>query len=102
MKTSKNTESTTNSPGAINETTSVVSGVVPYIDLREVPFSVVANDSSPAVVAQNTVWINLAIATYSGTEANLFYLMATFSLRSKPREERISGGVSSLAQASRS
>ena len=50
---------------------SVVSGVAPYIDLREAPFSVVANDSSPAVVAQNTAGINLAIATYSGTGANL-------------------------------
>jgi hypothetical protein len=42
-----------------------------YIDLREAPFSVVANNSSPAVVAQNTAGINLAIATYSGTGANL-------------------------------
>jgi len=43
----------------------------PYIDLREAPFSVVANDLSPAVVTQNTAGINLAIATYSGTGANL-------------------------------
>lgn len=28
----------------------------PYIDLREAPFSVVANDSSPAVVTQSTAW----------------------------------------------
>lgn len=41
------------------------------IDLREAPFSVVANHSSPAVAAQNTAGINLAIATYSGTQANL-------------------------------
>jgi hypothetical protein len=43
----------------------------PYIDLREAPFSVVANDSSPAVVTQNTAGINLAIATHSGTGASL-------------------------------
>ncbi len=50
---------------------SVVSGAGPYVDLREEPFNVVANHSSPTVAAQNTAGINLAIATYSGTGANL-------------------------------
>lgn len=49
----------------------VISGVAPFIDLREAPFSVVANDSSPAAVTQNTAGINRAITTFSGTEANL-------------------------------
>lgn len=43
----------------------------PYIDLRATPFKVVANDSSPSVLARNTKGINRAIAKYSGTQANL-------------------------------
>jgi len=71
MKTSKNSDSKKLAEGDIDETAHVVRGVAPYIDLRKEPFRVVANDSSPAVVAKNTAGINLAIATYSGTGANL-------------------------------
>ena len=60
----------------------------PYIDLREAPFSVVANDLSPAVVTQNTAGINLAIATYSGTGANLVLPNGDIFV-----EEQIPGGA---------
>ena len=71
MKTSKRSNPKKPAAGAINKTAPVVSGDAPYIDLREAPFSVVANDSSPMVVAQNTTGINRAIAMYGGTGANL-------------------------------
>jgi hypothetical protein len=44
---------------------------IPYVDLQDSPFGVVANDSSPAVATQNTAGINLAITTFNGTGANL-------------------------------
>jgi hypothetical protein len=72
----------------------------PYIDLRDAPFSVVANDSSPAAVAQNTAGINSAITTYSGIGkgANLVLPNGEIFV-----EEQAGGAeISSLARAYRS
>ena len=43
----------------------------PYVDLRDAPYSVVADDDDPAVALQNTTGINLAIVTFSGLNARL-------------------------------
>src|SRR6266702_555125 len=54
------------------------------VDLRSPPFNVIANDSTPAVAAANTVGINLAITTNSGTKACLMLPMGDIYLEQAP------------------
>lgn len=43
----------------------------PFVDLRIAPYSLVANDTSPAVKAANTLALQAAMDTYNGTGATL-------------------------------
>jgi hypothetical protein len=56
----------------------------PYVDLRSSPYNVIANDSTPAVATANTVGINLAITTHSGTPACLMLPMGDIYLEQAP------------------
>ena len=72
-----NPHHTVNSTGVAIVFTDAGAGVAdmesnpPYVDLRLPPYSLVANDSSPATKTANRIAMNQAILDFSGTGANL-------------------------------